>query len=63
MMKKILVLLFVITLVLVAYNQYRRARINWRIEGCLDFNGSFNYETCKCDFEESHPYKENHQCK
>ncbi len=32
-------------------------------DSCLDSGGSYNYETCSCDYENSHPYKELHQCK
>ena len=30
---------------------------------CVDDGGSFNYEICKCDFDENHSYKENHICR
>ena len=33
------------------------------VNKCLDNGGSYNYETCKCDFKESHEYKEKTLCK
>jgi hypothetical protein len=40
--------------------------IGWLLpvaDTCLDSGGSYNYETCACDYEKSYPYKEVHQCK
>ncbi len=37
--------------------------VNSEIDSCLDAGGSFNYESCKCDFSANQPYKEKHQCK
>ena len=34
-----------------------------KIDSCLDSGGSFNYETCECDYKNSHKNKVNHQCK
>ena len=33
------------------------------IDGCLDSGGSFDYESCTCDYKTNHPYKEEHQCR
>jgi hypothetical protein len=33
------------------------------IDSCLDAGGSFNYESCECDFKKSHPVSESHKCK
>ncbi len=34
-----------------------------KIDSCLDAGGSFDYESCKCDYSANHSYKEKHQCK
>jgi len=31
-------------------------------DSCLDSGGSYNYESCKCDYENNHPYKSAHIC-
>ena len=35
---------------------------NAHIDACLDHGGSYNYEKCKCDYENNHDYKDIHQC-
>ena len=32
------------------------------VDSCLDNGGSFDYESCQCDYEQNHEYKENNQC-
>ena len=32
------------------------------VDYCLDRGGSYNYETCGCDFEKSHEKQNTHQC-
>jgi hypothetical protein len=32
------------------------------IDKCLDDGGSFNYQICKCDFENTHLKFEGHKC-
>lgn len=32
------------------------------IDACLDSGGSFNYETCTCDYQKSHPVRPSHDC-
>jgi len=32
------------------------------IDRCLDQGGSFNYESCSCDYQKAHPYKSKHDC-
>jgi hypothetical protein len=32
------------------------------IDSCLDAGGSFNYESCECDFKNSHKVPEIHKC-
>jgi len=32
------------------------------IHSCLDRGGSFNYDTCECDLQTNHEFKENHTC-
>jgi hypothetical protein len=33
------------------------------IDACLDSGGSFDYQTCKCDHEKTHPFEADNQCK
>ncbi|PUA27417.1 MAG: hypothetical protein B0W54_12610 [Cellvibrio sp. 79] len=33
------------------------------IDECLDAGGSFNYESCECDFKKSHTAPIQHHCK
>ncbi len=33
------------------------------VYNCLDTDGSFNYDTCVCDYENNHQFKADHQCK
>ncbi len=33
-----------------------------KIDSCLDSGGSFNYDKCECDFNESHKFEEIHIC-
>jgi len=33
------------------------------VDACLDSGGSYNYESCSCDHNQSHPYIENSKCK
>lgn len=32
------------------------------IDSCLDRGGSYDYTTCQCDDETTHPKLETHQC-
>ncbi len=34
-----------------------------KIDSCLDTGGSFDYESCKCDYSANHSHKEENQCK
>ena len=34
-----------------------------QIDTCLDSGGSFNYETCACDLNQSHTVPKVHNCK
>jgi multisubunit Na+/H+ antiporter MnhB subunit len=34
-----------------------------KVDTCLDAGGSYNYQNCSCDFEQSHQFHETHQCK
>ncbi len=54
-------LLFILIFMISMY--YKSWRIAWRIDGCLDAGGSFDDDTCQCDYQVNHPYKEKHQCK
>lgn len=33
------------------------------LDSCLDAGGSFDYESCECDFNKSHIVPEQHNCK
>jgi len=47
-------LIFVsITIILVGCND---------VDKCLDSGGSFDYENCRCDYENKHPYLKAHEC-
>jgi hypothetical protein len=35
---------------------------NPKIDRCLDSGGSFNYESCQCDYKKNHKYIEDHKC-
>ena len=32
------------------------------VDICLDSGGSFNYETCSCDYDKTHKVLEKHTC-
>ena len=32
------------------------------VDECLDLGGSYDYEECRCDYQFSHPYKEDSSC-
>lgn len=33
-----------------------------KVDSCLDSGGSYNYETCSCDYERNHEFKKDHNC-
>ncbi len=33
-----------------------------KIDSCLDAGGSFDYESCKCDYSANHAYLEDDRC-
>lgn len=33
------------------------------VNSCLDSGGSFNYESCECDFNKSHIVPKQHSCR
>ncbi len=33
-----------------------------KIDSCLDAGGSYDYDQCECNFNTTHPYKEQHDC-
>ena len=37
--------------------------VSSNIDSCLDAGGSFDYDSCKCDYSVEHLHKEEHQCK
>lgn len=41
---------------------YPQIVIMSEIDRCLDLGGSFDYDSCSCDYNTSHKYKENHSC-
>lgn len=41
---------------------FRTESGNLDVDYCLDSGGSFNYKNCTCDYENSHPNKEDYQC-
>lgn len=34
-----------------------------KVDSCLDSGGSFDYQSCTCDYKSSHVFQEVHQCK
>lgn len=62
LLKRVLVsvLILIVALVLISLGSYWLLPIS---DMCMDSGGSYNYETCTCDYENSQPYKETHQCK
>jgi len=49
--------------VLVVYWVFFAGPDSASIDSCLDSGGSYNYHACECDYEISHPYIKEHQCK
>ncbi len=62
---KIMILLFVtpIAIGLIVAITYPHLSFHFAVDKCLDSGGSFNYESCQCDYQESHKFMEEHQCK
>ena len=36
--------------------------VNSTVDSCLDAGGSFDYQSCQCDFKQSHKSKAEHSC-
>jgi hypothetical protein len=49
--------------VLIVYWVFFTDSVAKNVDACLDSGGSFNYQSCECDYELSHLYIEKHQCK
>ena len=62
---KIMIFLFVtpIAIGIIVAIAYPHLSLHLKVDKCLDSGGSFNYESCECDYKESHKLMEEHQCR
>ena len=62
---KIMIFLFVapIAIGIIVAIAYPYLSLHIKVDKCFDSGGSFNYESCKCDYKENHRFIEEHQCK
>jgi hypothetical protein len=61
-MRKLLLLLSLVVIIGLGGLLFNSVETQSKIDICLDNGGSFNYQACICDYENTHPYESDNQC-